>query len=334
MIEEAEKAGLLKEGQTIVDNTSGNTGIALAAFGHAKGHEFVTFLENGVSKERVDIFKAYGVEQYWFADISPRVKEMVESEALDAILSLKKEGSDNTIYFELFDPSNFFDGVPKGGVVPNFAHGTAGIVYLLTKYYEATQDEEYLTYAKQGFEFIKSIANNTENASIVPYLYFKGEENKYDVSYLGFCHGPVGDGIAVRELYKATKDEVYLDFYKRLTEALIEAGVPYKRSSGYWNNCICCGASGVLLHFIEAVKLTGSQEYQDIANQLAHKLLNDAYKDGDGKRWYDAWTRVKPWDVDAHIGLYVGTSGNASTLLTYYANKTNKEITPIFEYYL
>ena len=46
--EEAEKAGLLKEGQTIVDNTSGNTGIALAAFGHAKGHEFVTFLENAV----------------------------------------------------------------------------------------------------------------------------------------------------------------------------------------------------------------------------------------------------------------------------------------------
>lgn len=83
MIEEAEKAGLLKEGQTIVDNTSGNTGIALAAFGHAKGHEFVTFLENGVSKERVDIFKAYGVEQYWFADISPRVKEMLETGALN-----------------------------------------------------------------------------------------------------------------------------------------------------------------------------------------------------------------------------------------------------------
>lgn len=83
MIEEAEKAGLLKEGQTIVDNTSGNTGIALAAFGHAKGHEFVTFLENGVSKERVDIFKAYGVEQFWFADISPRVKEMLETGALN-----------------------------------------------------------------------------------------------------------------------------------------------------------------------------------------------------------------------------------------------------------
>ena len=83
MIEEAEKAGLLKPGQTIVDNTSGNTGIALAAFGHAKGHEFVTFLEPGVSKEREDIFKAYGVEQYWFGDISDRVKGMLEAGALN-----------------------------------------------------------------------------------------------------------------------------------------------------------------------------------------------------------------------------------------------------------
>ncbi len=83
MLEEAEKSGGLKPGQTIVDNTSGNTGIALAAFGHAKGHEFVTFLEPGVSKEREDIFKAYGVDQYWFSDISGRVKEMLENGALD-----------------------------------------------------------------------------------------------------------------------------------------------------------------------------------------------------------------------------------------------------------
>lgn len=85
-------------------------------------------------------------------------------------------------------------------------------MYLLTKYYEAAKDEEYLKYAVQGYNFLKEIANSTEKASIVPYLYFKGGENKYDVSYLGFCHGPVGDGITVRELYLATGDKEYLDF--------------------------------------------------------------------------------------------------------------------------
>lgn len=276
-----------------------------------------------------------GVIAYWIY-LAEKVKDNhyldYAKEALDAILALKKETDNGALYFELFDPSAYFTSVPKGGIVPNFAHGTAGIVYLLTKYYEATKDENYLEYAKRSFDFLKAIANNTENASIVPYLYFKGEENKYDVSYLGFCHGPVGDGIAVRELYKATGNEEYLDFYKRLTEALIEAGVPNKRSSGYWNNCICCGSSGVLLHFIEATKLTDNKEYQHIASELAYKLLNDAYKDSDGKRWYDAWTRLKPWDVDAHIGLYVGCAGNASTLLNYYAVETGKAITPIFEY--
>ncbi len=253
-------------------------------------------------------------------------------EALDAILSLKKEAADGAIYFNLFDPSIYFTVLPKGGVVPNFAHGTAGVIYLLTRYYEATGDETYLNYAKAGFQFLKAIATNTEKASLVPYLYFEGEKNKYDVSYLGFCHGPVGDGIAIRELYHATGDAAYLEFYQRLTEALIEAGVPYKKSSGYWNNCICCGASGVLLHFLEASKLIQDERYEALADQLANKLLNDAFQDETGKRWYDAWTRVKPWDVDAHIGLYVGTAGNASTLLTYYADKTGKALTPIFEY--
>lgn len=276
-----------------------------------------------------------GVIAYWIY-LAEKTKDghylKYAKEALDAILSLKKQFSGDSIYFELFDPSVYFTSVPSGGVVPNFAHGTAGIVYLLTKYYEVTKDEEYLKYAVQGYNFLKEIANCTEKASIVPYLYFKGGENKYDVSYLGFCHGPVGDGITVRELYLATGDKEYLDFYNRLTEALIEAGVPYKHSAGYWNNCICCGTSGILLHFIDAAKLTGNEKYKDFADKIAYKLLNDAYTDSEGNRWYDAWTRVKPWDVDAHLGLFVGAAGNASALLSYYSDKTGKKITPVFEY--
>lgn len=88
----------------------------------------------------------------------------------------------------------------------------------------------------------------------------------------------------------------------------------------------------MLLHFLEAAELTGNAGYEGTADRLAHKLINDAYNDADGRRWYDAWTRVKPWDVDAHTGLYVGAAGNASTLLAYYANRTGKKVTPIFEY--
>ena len=62
------------------------------------------------------------------------------------------------------------------------------------------------------------------------------------------------------------------------------------------------------------------------------KILQIKYTDSEGNRWYDAWTRVKPWDVDAHLGLFVGAAGNASALLSYYSDKTGKKITPVFEY--
>ena len=148
--------------------------------------------------------------------------------------------------------------------------------------------------------------------------------------YLGYCHGPAGDGIAVKELYKVTKDEKYLDFYNKLCNALINAGVPERRSSGYWNDCLCCGSAGVLYHFLEAADI--DEKYLAYAKKTAAKTVSDAYKDSDGYRWYNAWTRLKPWDVEAHLGLYVGAAGSASALLAAYAKLEGIEITSLFEY--
>lgn len=251
-------------------------------------------------------------------------------EVLDSILKLGVSYDDEAKYWKLFDPSVYFGTLPKGGVVPNFAHGTAGIVYLFTKYYEATKDEAYLEEAKKGFRFLEKIAITDDDASIVPYLYFEKESRAYDIFYLGYCHGPAGDGIAVYELYKATGDEKYLEFFKRLSNALIKAGVPERRSGGYWNDCLCCGSAGVLYHFLTAAAIDG--KYLSYAERTAKKTIADAYKDSEGYRWYNAWTRIKPWDVDAHLGLYVGAAGSASALLALYAKLENVKITPLFEY--
>ncbi len=254
-------------------------------------------------------------------------------EGLDSILKLQVKQDDGSVYWKLFDPHEYFKTVPAGGVVPNFAHGTAGVAYLLTKYYEVTKDEYYLDEAKKGIAFLKSIAVDDGDASIVPYIYLEEEKKPYDVFYLGYCHGPVGDGITFRELYKATGEKEYLAYYERLTNALIKAGVPEKRSAGYWNDCICCGSSGVLLHFIDASKISGDKDkYLQYANRTAVKLVNDAYKDADGCRWYNAWTRIKPWDVDSHIGLFVGAAGSASALLSLYGELKNIKISALYEY--
>lgn len=110
MLQAAEESGELKPGQTVIETTSGNTGIALAAFCAATGHPLIIYMEPGCTPERIQIMKAYSTDVQQVTDI-PGADEILKEygfnpvKLMEAVAKFAKE-QDYYYVAQLFNENN------------------------------------------------------------------------------------------------------------------------------------------------------------------------------------------------------------------------------------
>lgn len=112
MVEDAEKKGLLKPGYTIVETTSGNTGIGLAAIAASKGYKFRVYIQDQVSEERFKVINAFGGKTIKLSEEPAVAKTLKETDGdfVAAIKALKEQVLDKeeNIFFvdQCSNPAN------------------------------------------------------------------------------------------------------------------------------------------------------------------------------------------------------------------------------------
>ena len=197
MIDRAEEEGVLKEGGTIVEASSGNTGIALALVGSARGYKVILTMPETMSQERRAMLKAYGAELVLTPgdDGIPGAiakAEQIAEENEGAFLASQFENEVNPeIHYKTTGPEIWEDTDGKVDIVVS-GIGTGGTI---------TGSGKYLKEQKDSVEMVA-----VEPAGSP--LLAKGEKGKHQIQGIGAGIVP---GVLDQEIYSeiilATDDD-------------------------------------------------------------------------------------------------------------------------------
>lgn len=222
MIETAERDGSLKPGGTIVEATSGNTGIGLAAFAAIKGYKSKIYVQDNVSIERFKVMKAFGTEVANMSDI-PEVKKALDENHNDyvagyaAFYSKLSAGDDNIfivnqdanpanpdIHYKTTGPEIWNDTKGKVDIVVA-AVGTGGTVTGVGKFLKEKKPSVQVIAVQPGVGSIPSEENPhpEEIAGVHP---FEGIPKEFVPSNLDKAYYDECFPVETSEAYEAARE--------------------------------------------------------------------------------------------------------------------------------
>ena len=205
--------------------------------------------------------------------------------------------------------------------------GAAGIALLYLKTYVATENEEYLTRAKAGVNYIiKKYQGIKDFESDSPYL---------AGAYIGYLNGPAGGAYVAKEIYKITKEERYKQFVLQVADDAIASAKEENGALSWYGFYGILGEGGLILFLIDVYESFGGTKYLEAAQKAAKYIADrkEAAPDG-GYRWY-----VMPTDTFPTIrkaggyfpGFEYGAAGCGYIFACIYRNTHDKEYLKLAE---
>ncbi len=255
MINEAEKSGKISRGDTLIEPTSGNTGIGLAAVGSARGYRILITMPDTMSKERIKIMEAYGAEivlsdgALGMSGAIEKAEELAK-ELGGVVMGQFSNPANSLAHYETTGPEIWRDCDGKVDIVIS-AVGTGGTVTGVGKYLKEQNPDikvigvepassPVLTGGEKGSHKIQGIGAGfipeILDVSILDEIVTVTDEEAYSAGRLLAKKWGLLVGISSGAAYTAAKKVMSLDQNrgKRCVVILPDSGGRYLSTEGYY----------------------------------------------------------------------------------------------------